>query len=137
MQSVLLDQRLLDQRLISAYFSIGTMQIMPLNSGCVSMMLQPVKFQCTLVICTHFHTVQSSIYSAKRFTRESGKTEICNVGGVHYDVSLTKDGQLPRTPPFKEDRSTSAGNPVVISAHLVFSYSIITSVCTTITVLLL
>ena len=36
--------------LISADFSVGTMQLMPLNSGCVSMVLQPVKFRCMLVI---------------------------------------------------------------------------------------
>ena len=41
--------------------------------------------------------------------------EICNVGGVHYDVALTKDGQFPTTPPFNEDRSTSVDNPVIIS----------------------
>ena len=29
--------------IISADFSVGTMQLMPLNSGCVSMVLQPVK----------------------------------------------------------------------------------------------
>ena len=41
--------------------------------------------------------------------------EIFNVGGVHYDVSLTKDGQLPRSTPYNEDWSTSAGIPVVIN----------------------
>ena len=39
--------------------------------------------------------------------------EICNVGGVHYDVALTKDGQFPTTPPF--NGSTSVDNPVIIS----------------------
>ena len=43
--------------------------------------------------------------------------EICNVGGVHYDVALTKDGQFPTTPPFNEDRSTSVDNPVIIIMH--------------------
>ena len=41
---------LISTYLISADFSVGTMQLMPLNSGCVSMVLQSVKFQCTLVI---------------------------------------------------------------------------------------
>ena len=41
--------------------------------------------------------------------------EICNVAGVHYDVSLTKDGELPICPPYNGDLSTSTNNPVVIT----------------------
>ena len=41
--------------------------------------------------------------------------EICNVGGVHYDAVLTRDGQIPVTPPYNEDRLTSAKSPIVLN----------------------
>ena len=40
--------------------------------------------------------------------------EICNVAGVHCDVSLTKDGELPVHSPYNDNLSTSANNPVII-----------------------